>query len=87
MDPGYAPEIGMAYWGKWVEGFWGWMGFGGSIFQWNPDLELSFAYVPADLMAMDGYNSRALRLQSIAAEATHDCRLREMANYENMGRK
>ena len=28
------------------EGFYGWMGFGGSVFQWRPDMELSFAYTP-----------------------------------------
>ena len=30
-------------------GFYGWGGFGGSVWQWNPEMELSFAYVPLDL--------------------------------------
>lgn len=31
------------------EGFYGWDGFGGSVFVWNPELNISFSYVPTDL--------------------------------------
>ena len=40
------------------EGFYGWMGAGGSIFQWNPDLEIGFAFVPTSLHIMDLFNER-----------------------------
>lgn len=40
------------------EGFYGWMGAGGSIFQWNPELEIGFAFVPTSLHIMDLFNER-----------------------------
>ena len=40
------------------EGFYGWFGFGGSIFQWHPDHEIGFAFVPTSLHAIDLYNER-----------------------------
>ncbi len=40
------------------EGFYGWMGFGGSIFQWHPELEIGFAFVPTSLHALDFFNER-----------------------------
>lgn len=38
------------------EGYFGWMGLGGSILQWNPEHNISFAYVPTDLMYLDHIN-------------------------------
>ena len=35
------------------EGFYGWMGLGGSIFQWNPELEIGFAFVPTSMHIID----------------------------------
>ena len=43
-------------------GFYGWMGFGGSCFQWNPHLKIGFAFVPTEL-EMDLTNMRAGMLQ------------------------
>ena len=40
------------------EGFYGWFGFGGSIFQWHPDQEIGFAFVPTSLHAIDLCNER-----------------------------
>lgn len=40
------------------EGFYGWMGFGGSIFQWHPELEIGFAFVPTALHVLDIVNER-----------------------------
>ena len=40
------------------EGFYGWMGLGGSIFQWNPEESLGFAFVPTSMHMMDLYNVR-----------------------------
>ena len=40
------------------EGFYGWMGFGGSIFQWNPEESIGFAFVPTSMHMMDLYNVR-----------------------------
>ena len=40
------------------EGFYGWMGFGGSIFQWHPEKEISFAFVPTSLHYLDFLNER-----------------------------
>lgn len=32
------------------EGYYGWMGFGGSVFQWHPELGISFAYTGAEII-------------------------------------
>ena len=40
------------------EGFYGWMGLGGSIFQWNPDEEIGFAFVPTSMHIIDIFNER-----------------------------
>jgi len=46
------------------EGFYGWMGFGGSIFQWHPELDIGFAFVPTSLHALDFLNERGKRYQA-----------------------
>jgi CubicO group peptidase (beta-lactamase class C family) len=45
------------------EGFYGWMGFGGSIFQWHPELDIGFAFVPTSLHVLDFLNERGKRYQ------------------------
>ena len=45
------------------QGFYGWCGLGGSIFQWHPELNMSFAYVPSDLLFLDMLNNRGAKLQ------------------------
>ena len=46
------------------QGFFGWMGLGGSIFQWHPSKKLSFAFVPTSLHLLDVVNERGKTLQS-----------------------
>ena len=46
------------------EGFYGWMGLGGSIFQWHPQLQLGFAFVPTRLHVLDFLNERGKRYQA-----------------------
>ena len=45
------------------DGFWGWMGSGGSVFQWHPDYRIGFAYVPSLLEWSDPTNRRGGLLQ------------------------
>ena len=45
------------------EGFWGWMGLGGSIFQWHPEHEIGFGYVPTSLNVLDIQNERGKAYQ------------------------
>jgi hypothetical protein len=40
------------------------MGLGGSIFQWHPGKQLSFAFVPATLHLLDVVNERGKTLQA-----------------------
>jgi CubicO group peptidase (beta-lactamase class C family) len=40
------------------EGFYGWMGLGGSIFQWHPKLDIGFGFVPTSLHVLDFLNER-----------------------------
>ncbi len=46
------------------EGYYGWMGFGGSIFQWHPQLEIGFAFVPTSLHVLDLLNERGKLYQA-----------------------
>ena len=50
------------------DGFVGWMGFGGSVFQWHPTLNISFAYIPTLLDWTDLINGKALKLQKAVVE-------------------
>jgi len=45
------------------EGFFGWMGLGGSILQWHPQHEIGFGYVPTSLNVMDFLNTRGKAYQ------------------------
>ena len=46
------------------EGFYGWMGLGGSIFQWHPEKKIGFAYVPTSLNVLDIVNERGKAYQA-----------------------
>jgi len=46
------------------EGYVGWMGLGGSVFQWHPELKIGFAYVPSLLQSLDFTNTRGSFLQA-----------------------
>ena len=45
-------------------GFVGWMGLGGSVFQWHPEHKISFAYVPTLLQPLDLMCLRGAFLQA-----------------------
>ncbi len=46
------------------EGFYGWMGLGGSIFQWHPQHQIGFGYVPTSLNVLDFLNERGKSYQA-----------------------
>jgi len=46
------------------EGFYGWMGLGGSIFQWHPEYQIGFAFVPTSLHVLDLVNERSQVFQA-----------------------
>ena len=46
------------------EGFYGWMGLGGSIFQWHPELKIGFGYAPTSLNVLDLVNERGKAYQA-----------------------
>jgi len=46
------------------EGYYGWMGLGGSIFQWHPESKVGFAYVPTSLNVLDIVNERGKAYQA-----------------------
>jgi CubicO group peptidase (beta-lactamase class C family) len=56
------------------EGFFGWMGLGGSIFQWNPKLDIGFGFTVTELHVLDFFNERGKVYQ---AEAMHCIRALE----------
>ena len=50
------------------EGFYGWLGFGGSIFQWNPELKIGFAFIPTVLNTIELCNERGALLQQLVKD-------------------
>ncbi len=46
------------------EGFYGWMGVGGSVFQWHPEYQIGFGYVPSALHVLDLVNRRGKAYQA-----------------------
>lgn len=46
------------------EGFYGWMGLGGSLFQWHPKYRIGFGYVPTSLNVLDLVNERGKTYQA-----------------------
>lgn len=46
------------------EGFYGWMGLGGSLFQWHPESQVGFGYVPTSLNVLDLVNERGKDYQA-----------------------
>lgn len=62
-DDGTAPKSLAAALNAGREGFFGWMGYGGSVFQWHPELGIGFAYVPTALNTLDFFNQRGKSYQ------------------------
>ena len=50
-------------------GWYGWLGFGGSVFQWHPELNIGFSYVPSDLFVSDLINYKSSFLQKAVVDA------------------
>lgn len=46
------------------EGFYGWMGLGGSLFQWHPGKQIGFGFVPTALHVLDFVNERGKAYQA-----------------------
>ena len=44
------------------------MGFGGSVFNYNPELEIGFGYVPFNFIDMDMTNKRGATIQGVVAQ-------------------
>jgi len=56
------------------EGFFGWHGYGGSVFQWHPELKIGFAYCPSLLQPMDTFNLRGAKLQKVTVDCVRKLR-------------
>ncbi|MBL4680931.1 MAG: hypothetical protein JKY88_09430 [Pseudomonadales bacterium] len=54
------------------EGFYGWMGLGGSLFQWHPKHKIGFAYVPTSLNVIDIVNERGKAYQTEVLKCVAD---------------
>ena len=46
------------------DGFYGWMGLGGSLFQWHPQHKIGFGYIPTSLNVLDFVNERGKTYQA-----------------------
>ena len=49
-------------------GYIGWMGMGGSVFQWHPELKIGFGFNPFTHNHLDGNCYRGSRMQKIVVE-------------------
>lgn len=49
-------------------GFYGWVGAGGSCLQWHPELKIGFAYAPYNHNHLDEDSFRATRMQKMIKE-------------------
>ena len=58
----------------WREGFYGWMGLGGSIFQWHPEYQIGFAFVPTSLHVLDLVNERGKAFQAEVLRIVEEAR-------------
>ena len=56
------------------QGYYGWMGLGGSIFQWNPEHKIGFAYVPTSLNVLDIVNERGKAYQAAVVDCLNNSR-------------
>jgi CubicO group peptidase (beta-lactamase class C family) len=77
-----APESEQAF-NAGREGFYGWTGFGGSIFQWHPEREIGFAFVPTVLHTIDVLNERGKVYQAEVLRCSE--RLRTGAASDRLG--
>ena len=50
------------------DGFYGWMGYGGSVFQWHPELKIGFSFVPSVLNIVEMCNERGAVLQQLVKD-------------------
>lgn len=67
------------------EGFHGWMGLGGSIFQWHPQQEIGFAYVPTSLNVLDIFNERGKMYQTEVLSCVENLRHAHTAKTASNG--
>ncbi len=66
-------------------GFYGWMGLGGSVFQWNPSLRIGFAYTPTLMLWHDDACVKGAQLQEAVANcARKQAEEAEAAQVETM---
>ena len=50
------------------EGFYGWYGHGGSVFQWHPELKIGFAFCQNIINPTELANERAAKLQQLVKD-------------------
>ena len=68
------------------EGFYGWMGLGGSIFQWHPEQRIGFAFVPTSMHMIDLYNERGKVYQEEVLRCVKATRKNKEATHPIIGR-
>lgn len=56
------------------KGYYGWMGYGGSIMQWNPELKIGFGYIPLEIFGSDSNNVKASNLQQVMSDTVRKLR-------------
>ena len=63
------------------KGYFGWMGFGGSVMQWHPELKIGFGYVPTYLHWYDLENMIGAKLQKMVVDCARTINV-EKHKYE-----
>jgi len=61
------------------QGYYGWMGLGGSVFQWHPELKIGFGYAPTLLTWIDLINNKARLIQGEVVKCAQRSNVVEMS--------
>ena len=67
-----ATKIDQNHFNKNRDGYYGWMGYGGSIMQWHPELKIGFAFIPTFLNITERFNNRGAILQQIVKDSAQN---------------
>ena len=61
------------------QGYYGWLGYTGSILQWHPEQKIGFAFVPGESNFIDFFAQRGGSLQQLVLQ----CSLNEKTQWDD----
>ena len=64
-------------------GYYGWVGYGGSVMQWHPELKIGFGYVPSLLQWYDAFNTKGARMQKLVVDCAQAAAVKHNSKDNN----